>query len=191
MFNAPSQKALDEIDTIFQHFKGRFPNIKNKDLYDRIYDGYCWGEGGLWITTIELWEKAFTGNSPFSVFKDWDEYFKYNGEFLNHPKFLRKQHLLSVSNYIFDEFKYSLSFRERISFNLGYTKVNIPSYSKELDALTDKELEEKFKSLKIPWWNNAYEKYLRNNKKLSIVSLYFPFIGKVYIWWKSRKVKIV
>lgn len=191
MFNAPSQEALDEIDTIFQHFKGRFPNIKNKDLYDRIYGGYCWGEGGLWITTIELWEKAFTGNSPFSVFKDWDEYFKYNGEFLKHPKFLRKLHLLSVSNYIFDEFKYSLSFRRRISFDLGYIKVNIPSYSKELDALTDGELEEKFKSLNIPWWNNAYEKYLRNNRKLSVVFLFFPFIGKVYLWWKSRKVKIV
>ena len=187
MITAPTQEALNEIDAIFQHFKGRFPNVSDKDLYDRIYSGYCWGEGGLWIITIEFWEKAFTGNSPFSVFKDWDEYFKYKGEFFKHPKFLRRQHLSSVSDYIFDEFKYSLSFKRRISFDLGYTKVNIPSYSEELDALTDEELNEKFKSLKIPCWNDAYEKYLENNRKLLTVFFYIPFIGKAYLWWKSRK----
>lgn len=189
MFTAPSQELLNEIYTTFQHFKGRFPDVKDRDLYDRIYAGYCWGEGGLWIINIECWEKVFTGNSSFSVFKDWEEYFKYKGEFFKHPKFLRRQHLSSISTYIFDKFLYSLSLKGRIAFDLGYIKVNIPSYSEKLDALTDEELKEKFKTLKIPWWNNAYEKYLKKNKKLSTVFLYTPFIDKIYLWWKLRKNK--
>lgn len=98
MFNAPTQKDLNIIDSIFQHFKGQFPNVNDKDLYDRIYSGYCWGEGKVaFLTNIRVWDNIFQGNKSYTIFKDWEEYFKYKGNPFKHPEaynIKNKQNLL-------------------------------------------------------------------------------------------------
>lgn len=96
-------------------------------------------------------------------------------------------HLELVSLYVFSKAFNSFSLATRIQIDLGYLNINIVSYSQEIDRLTDEEILYKLHQLKEPWWNDAYEKYLKNNRKLSIASIYFPFLGKIYLWWKSRK----
>lgn len=94
MICAPSQELLKEIEAIFEHYKGKFSNITDKDLYDRIYTGCCWlGSEGTSIpkSTIEVWDKVFSGDEAYTVFRDWDEYLKYKGNFYEHPKFITRQ----------------------------------------------------------------------------------------------------
>lgn len=62
-----------------------------------------------------------------------------------------------------------LSFKDRIMYDLGYTKITFSTYSKELDTLPDEELEERINSIKKPWWNNIYEKVLENNKGILFI----------------------
>lgn len=78
-------------------------------------------------------------------------------------------HLDLVEEYCFYEGLYSLSFNGRIMYDLGYTKITFSTYSKELDALSDGELEERINSIKKPWWNNIYEKVLEDNKGILFI----------------------
>lgn len=83
MFYAPKSNK----DIIFQHFKGKFPNISDFLLYKRISNNY---EGGLFnIWTIQDWENVFnyTGYGKLlTLFKNWDEYLKYDGDYRKYPK---------------------------------------------------------------------------------------------------------
>lgn len=97
-----------------------------------------------------------------------------------------QKHQELIELYLFCDAQNSLSFRKRVAVDLRYTEISISTYSKELDALSDLELEKKLESIKAPWWMEAYEKYLRNNKELLLVSFWLPFIGKIFLWWKSR-----
>lgn len=74
-------------------------------------------------------------------------------------------HKSLVADYIFCSFKYSLSFKDRISMDLGYVHYSLDLYSKELDPLSDEELKNRIKALKKPWWYDLYEKYLKYNTK--------------------------
>lgn len=78
-------------------------------------------------------------------------------------------HLDLVEEYCFYEGFYSLSFRNRVMYDLGYVKITFSTYSKELDALSDGELEERINSIKKPWWNNFYEKVLEDNKGILFI----------------------
>lgn len=71
----------EDIKKIVDYFLSTFPDISPKDLYDRILNGYCYGEGGkIWLMTIDDWKAAFKGDKFFTCFKDWNEYFKYDGD---------------------------------------------------------------------------------------------------------------
>ena len=48
----------------------------------------------------------------------------------------------------------------------GAVHYNINCYSIELDSLSNKELEDKYKSIKAPWWNFIYENSLQKCKVL-------------------------
>lgn len=74
-----------------------------------------------------------------------------------------------VADYIFCSFKYSLSFEDRVSMDLGYVHYSLDFYSKDLDILSDKELRKKMKALKKPWWYDLYEKYLEYNTKRLLI----------------------
>lgn len=86
MFYSLTQKDKDQIEAIYQHYLKSFPNIPKDTLHDRIFCGYCWGEGGFRLMYIEDWERVFKQDKMaglFSVFKNWDEYFKYQGDYHN------------------------------------------------------------------------------------------------------------
>lgn len=78
-------------------------------------------------------------------------------------------HLDLVEECCFYEGLYSLSFKGRIMYDLGYVKITFSTYSKELDALSDEKLEERINSIKKPWWNNIYEKVLEDNKYILFI----------------------
>ncbi len=85
------------VESIFQYFRGKFPNVSDNDLYKRISNHY---EGGLFdIWTIEDWTNALNYTKQghlFTLFKDWDEYFKYNGNYKKRPNFSDKNwHFIS------------------------------------------------------------------------------------------------
>lgn len=84
MFYAPKES----IEEKFQYFKDKFPNISNEILYRRLSNSYEGGAFNIW--TIAEWEKVFnyTGYGHLlTVFKDWDEYLKYNGDYKKHPDY--------------------------------------------------------------------------------------------------------
>ena len=97
-------------------------------------------------------------------------------------------HLDLVEECCFYEGLYSLSFKGRIMYDLGYVKITFSTYSKELGALSDEELEERINSIKKPWWNNIYEKVLEDNKGilfilflvLYIIDIIFNIPRKLY-----------
>lgn len=62
-----------------------------------------------------------------------------------------------VFSYLHTKLRYSLSFRQRIEFNLGIVDYLFDTDDKELNALSEKELEDMINSLKAPWWNKIYE----------------------------------
>lgn len=59
-------------------------------------------------------------------------------------------HLDLVEECCFYEGFYSLTFKGRIMYGLGYVKITFSTYSRELDALSDEELEESINSIKKP-----------------------------------------
>ena len=85
-------------------------------------------------------------------------------------------HLDLVEECCFYEGLYSLSFKGRIMYDLGYVKITFSTYSKELDALPDEKLEERINSIKKPWWNNIYEKVLEDNKGILFILFLVPYI---------------
>lgn len=97
-------------------------------------------------------------------------------------------HIDLVEQYCFYEGFYSLSFRNRIRYDLRLVMITFSTYSKELDALSDKELEERMASIKIPWWNSIYGKIAENHKGvlfillliLSISDAILRFLRKFY-----------
>ncbi len=196
MISKPSQENLNRIESIFQYFQDKFPDISNKDLYNRIYNGYCWlgSEGSMnLLINIEAWNRVFSGDEDYTVFKDWKEYLKYKGNASKHPKFIAQQEQSQkdslISIYVYSSFLYNLSLNDRIAMDLGYVHYNINLHPKELYKFSKKELKEKIDSLKAPWWNNIYEKYLIENRILLQLSFYFPFIGKTYLKWKFDTAK--
>lgn len=78
-------------------------------------------------------------------------------------------HLDLIEECCFYKGLYSLSFKGRIMYDLGYVKITFSTYSKELDDLSDEELEERINSIKKPWWNNIYEKVLEDNKYILFI----------------------
>ena len=54
-----TEKDDINIEGIYMWFLPKFPNIDKELLYKRIFTGYCWGEGGFRLTTIESWEEVF------------------------------------------------------------------------------------------------------------------------------------
>lgn len=77
------------IDEVYQHFKGKFPNVEDEVLYKRLSSHY---EGGLVeIWTIEDWEEVLNYKNKArlrTLFRNWEEYFKYGGDYKKHPDYL-------------------------------------------------------------------------------------------------------
>lgn len=95
-------------------------------------------------------------------------------------------HLDLVEECCFYEGFYSLTFKGRIMYDLGYVKITFSTYSKELDALSDGELEERINSIKKPWWNSIYEKILEDSKGILFI-LFLVFCIVDIIFWIPRK----
>lgn len=99
----------------------------------------------------------------------------------------REYHLHLVSIYIFNEVFYSMSLQDRIRYDLGYICFSISRYDKELDALSDKELENKIKSLEKPQWYDKYEYIIKRNKNLLRILYYFSTLKVVSILYEKLK----
>lgn len=88
MFYAPKET----IEDIYQYFKDKFPDISNEVLYKRISNNY---EGGIFnIWTIEHWDKVLhykDYGKLLTVFENWDEYLKYDGDYRKHPKYIARK----------------------------------------------------------------------------------------------------
>lgn len=81
--------------TIVHYFSNVYPNIPYIDVYNRVFNGYCWGEGGSRILSIEEWNEVFNytkrGRMFYTLFKDWEEYYQYHGDFhLKDTRFKKK-----------------------------------------------------------------------------------------------------
>lgn len=99
----------------------------------------------------------------------------------------REYHLHLVSICIFNRIFYSMSLQDRICYDLGYICFSISSYDKELDALSDKELEDKIKSIEKPQWYDKYEYIIKRNKNLLRILYYFPTLKVVNILYEKLK----
>lgn len=86
-------------------------------------------------------------------------------------------HYSLIHSCIFCDFLYSLSFRNRIGMDSGIIHYNIDDYSIELDVLSNKELEDKYNSIKAPWWNFIYE----NSIQKCEVLLFLIYIVSTWI----------
>ncbi len=84
-----TEKDKAQIEAIYKHFLPLITSVTKEQLYDRIYGGYCYGEGGLRIVTIEEWEKVFDWQNHTddefvlsgTVFTSWDDYFQHGGDY--------------------------------------------------------------------------------------------------------------
>lgn len=88
MFYPPK---VDDVKDIYNHFKGKFPNINDDILQRRIENGYREGEGGVIkrLCRIDEWEDILYNNSHFyTVFNSWEDYFKYGGDPHKHPGYI-------------------------------------------------------------------------------------------------------
>lgn len=99
----------------------------------------------------------------------------------------REYHLHLVSICIFNEVFYSMSLQDRIRYDLGYICFSISRYNKELDALSDKELEDKIKSIEKPQWYDKYEYIIKRNKNLLRILYYFSTLKVVSILYEKLK----
>lgn len=82
-------------------------------------------------------------------------------------------HDMLVSAYMFNKFLYKRSFTERIKMDLDIVCYSPSFYSEEIDALLDKELEEKINSLKKPWWNGIYKRISKHETLLLLIYVLF------------------
>lgn len=99
----------------------------------------------------------------------------------------REYHLRLVSICIFNRVFYSMSLQTRIRYDLGYIKYCIRSYDKELDALSDKELEDKINSIERPQWDDKYEYIIERNKNLLRILYFFPTMRVINILYEKLK----
>lgn len=87
MWNALNDKDRIAIKEIYEYFIPKFPEINSEVVKDRIFNGYCWGEGSSHITSIEGWNVVFYGSGLekdlLTCFNNWEDYFKHNGDFHN------------------------------------------------------------------------------------------------------------
>ncbi len=88
--------SKESIEDLFQHFKGKFSTVSDDILHKRISNHY---EGGLFdIWTKEDWYNVlnYTNHGQLlTLFKNWDEYIKYDGDYKKHPFFSKKNwHLI-------------------------------------------------------------------------------------------------
>lgn len=93
-------------------------------------------------------------------------------------------HRWLISSYFFNKSVYALSFTNRMLFDLDCLTIQPRTHSKELDKLSDKDLEEKIEALKVPWWNDIYEKKIKPDHELS-EAIYRIFLEEL----KSNKEK--
>lgn len=99
-----------------------------------------------------------------------------------------------ISTYLFCKSLYSFTFKERINVDLDIIMFTPSAYNKDLDSLSNEELEKKLSSLKRPWWNNFYVKYLHNHKK-RLLLIFLLIVRRDYSWsglkliWKILKTK--
>lgn len=99
-----------------------------------------------------------------------------------------------ISTYLFCRSLYSFSFKERIGIDLDMLMFTPSFYSKDLDRLSNEELEKKLSSLKKPWWNNFYVTYLHKYKK-RLLLIFLLMVRRDYSWnglkliWKVLKAK--
>lgn len=78
-----TEKNRNEIEMIAKHFAIVFPDIPYEKLYNRIFSGYCWGEGGFPIINIKAWEIVLynrKGRRLFSTYASWEDYDNSNKE---------------------------------------------------------------------------------------------------------------
>ena len=83
MFYSLTKEQKQVINDIYQYFLSKFPEIDKEVLYDRIFSGFCWGEGQLPIISIEDWNSVFYNGKwkgLLTVFDDWNDYLKYKGD---------------------------------------------------------------------------------------------------------------
>lgn len=80
-----------------------------------------------------------------------------------------------------------MSLQNRIRYDLGYICFSISRYDKELDALSDKELEDKINSLKKPQWYDKYEYIRKRNKNLLRILYFFPTLRVINILYEKLK----
>lgn len=99
----------------------------------------------------------------------------------------REYHLHLVSICIFNRIFYSMSLQKRVCYDLGYICFNICSYDKELDALSDKELEDKINSIEKPQWYDKYKYIIKRNKNLLRILYFFPTLRVVNILYEKLK----
>ena len=80
VFTDDDKRAIEEI---YQHFLPLITEVSKERLYDRIYCGYCWSEGGFRLMTIEDWERVFGFRDDLpseSVFESWEDYDRFEGD---------------------------------------------------------------------------------------------------------------
>ncbi len=103
-------------------------------------------------------------------------------------------HSKLISTYLFCRSLYSFSFKERISIDLDMIMFTPSFYNKDLDKLSNEELKRKLSTLKKPWWNTFYIKYLHNHKK-RLLLIFLLMVRRDYSWsglkliWKILKIK--
>lgn len=100
----------------------------------------------------------------------------------------REYHLSLISTYIFCKVFYSMSLYKRVCYDLGYILFSISNYDKELDALSDKELEEKLSSITKPQWYDKYE-YIHKKRDIELLKALYknPTTRTVDILYETLK----
>lgn len=96
MWNVLTEEDRGIIQKLCEYFIPKFSEIEPEVVRNRIYDGYCWGEGCLChIKTIEDWNNVFFGSGIqkdlLTCFDDWEDYLTYDGDFHMKLKIHKKE----------------------------------------------------------------------------------------------------
>lgn len=94
MWNSLTEKDKNSIEEICKYFIPKFPDVEKKVIKERIFNGYCWGEGSSHITSIEGWSAVFFGSGLqkdlLTCFDDWEDYIKHGCDFHNKLEICKK-----------------------------------------------------------------------------------------------------
>ena len=101
------------------------------------------------------------------------------------------KHLELVEIYIYLKVMYSLSLEDQILIDLRCTNIQISDYDEDIDALSDKELEDRIESLRRPWWYSFYEKRLHKHKLLLLFILIMLSIKNLFLRLPRLLYKVV